>query len=610
MTSAEPTVPLWERRFRAARVSLPEWALPAPERCLYVSNASGAFQLHAWDRSTGTHRQVTDRPAGTTDGLLAPDGDAVWWFDDTDGDEFGVWRRQPWAGGADEPALPDVPPAWSAGLEVGRRVTVVGCSTDDGCTAYVVRPSGTAVLYRSAEDADVAALSRDERLVALEHSEHGDRLHPALRVLRLADGGPENGAVEDGAAYDGAVVADLHDGPGLGLSALAFSPVAGDPRLLAVHERTGRPRPFLWDPVSGDQRDLPVDDLPGDLSADWYPDGSALLVSSEHRGRSRLFRLDLATGALTRLPVPTGTVSSATARPDGTVEFSWSSAAQPPVVRSTTGAVVLRPPGPAVPPSVPVEDVDVPGPGGTVHALLARPAGTVTPLPTVFLVHGGPTAHDTDAFAADRAAWVDLGCAVVEVNYRGSTGYGVAWRDAIVGRPGLTELEDLAAVRAHLVAGAIADPSRIAVTGGSWGGYLALLGLGVQPDLWSAGIAAVPVADYLAAYEDEMEELKAFDRALFGGSPQEVPEAYERSSPLTYVARVRAPVLVLVGVNDPRCPVRQVDTWLAAARARGVDVEVYRFDAGHGSLVVDERVRQMRRELEFVARRLGLPAPP
>jgi dipeptidyl aminopeptidase/acylaminoacyl peptidase len=117
------------------------------------------------------------------------------------------------------------------------------------------------------------------------------------------------------------------------------------------------------------------------------------------------------------------------------------------------------------------------------------------------------------------------------------------------------------------------------------------------------------VADYLAAYEDEMEPMRAFDRSLFGGSPDEVRDRYERSSPLTHVDKVRVPVLVLAGANDPRCPIRQIDNWLTAAQERGKDVEVYRFDAGHGSLVVDERVRQMRTELAFVARQLGLAAP-
>ncbi len=197
----------------------------------------------------------------------------------------------------------------------------------------------------------------------------------------------------------------------------------------------------------------------------------------------------------------------------------------------------------------------------------------------------------------------------MQVNYRGSTGYGAAWRDAITGRPGLTELEDVAAVRAALVEQGVADPARIALTGASWGGYLTLLGLGTQPELWTCGVAGVPVADYVAAYEDEMEPLRAFDRSLFGGSPQEVPEVYASCSPLTHVAAVAAPVLVLAGANDPRCPIRQIDNWLAAAQELGKDVEVYRYDAGHGSLVVEERVQQMRIELEFVARRLGLDPP-
>ncbi|MCW2621454.1 MAG: peptidase prolyl oligopeptidase active site domain protein, partial [Frankiales bacterium] len=299
-----------------------------------------------------------------------------------------------------------------------------------------------------------------------------------------------------------------------------------------------------------------------------------------------------------------GTIGGAGARPDGTVEYAWSSAASPTVIRSTTGRVVLAPPGATAPGSVPVTDAWV----GDVHALVARPPGD-GPFPTVFLVHGGPTWHDSDSFAADRAGYVDLGCAVVQVNYRGSTGYGSVWRDAIEGRPGLTELEDVEAVRAWAVDSGLARADACVLAGGSWGGYLTLLGLGTQPGVWAAGVAAVPVADYLAAYEDEMEPLKAFDRSLFGGSPEQVPDRYLRSSPITYVADVRAPVLLLAGANDPRCPIRQIDNWLAAAEALDKDVEVYRFDAGHGSLVVDERVRQFQAELNFLARRLGLPLP-
>ena len=117
------------------------------------------------------------------------------------------------------------------------------------------------------------------------------------------------------------------------------------------------------------------------------------------------------------------------------------------------------------------------------------------------------------------------------VNYRGSTGYGREWRDALTGNPGLTELEDIAAVRER-VRGRRHRRSAIAWSSAaaSWGGYLTLLGLGMQPERWALGVAGVPVADYVAAYEDEMEPLKAYDRALFGASPEEDPERLRASA--------------------------------------------------------------------------------
>ena len=217
-------------------------------------------------------------------------------------------------------------------------------------------------------------------------------------------------------------------------------------------------------------------------------------------------------------------------------------------------------------------------------------------------MHGGPEAADDDSYRARRAAYVDAGYAVVHVNYRGSTGYGSVWRDALTGRPGLTELEDVGAVYDALVAEGVVDPQRALLSGGSWGGFLTLLGLGTQPERWAAGIAEVPVADYLAAYEDEMEGLRAYDRALFGGSPEEKHDVYVRSSPITYVDAVAAPVLVVAGANDPRCPIRQIDNYLGELEKLGKEHEVYRFDAGHGSLVIEETIRQVEVALSFALR--------
>ncbi|MBB5958964.1 dipeptidyl aminopeptidase/acylaminoacyl peptidase [Saccharothrix tamanrassetensis] len=576
----------WRERFTAPRVSLPGWADDAPDRSLYLSNASGVWEIYAWDRGSDTHRKVTDRPNGTSHAALSPDGETIWWFADSDGDEFGVWVSEPFKPGADaKPAVAGVPAGYPAGLEIGHQVVSIGTSTDDGTTVYVSRNGGPAeVVYAHQNDGGVAALSRDETLLALAHSEHGDNRHTALRVI----------------TPDGTRVAEKWDGPGKGLDAIAFSPVRGDNRLLVLHERRGKEELLIWDVTDDTETEIGID-LPGEISADWYEDATALLVVHTFKARNTLHRYDLNTGTLSALDTPHGTVGSADVRPDGAVEYSWSSAAQPGVVRvldvDGDERVLLAPPGHKAPPSVELQDVFV----GDVHALVARPADAPDgPLPTVFSLHGGPHSADEDRFSAYRAVWLDAGFAVVHVNYRGSTGYGSQWRDAIEGRPGLTELEDVAAVHDWAVGSGFADPAKCVVNGASWGGYLSLLALGTQPERWAAGVAGVPVADYLAAYEDEMEPLRAFDRALFGGSPEELPDRYRECSPLTYVDAVRAPVLVLAGENDPRCPIRQIDNYLERLAARGAAYEVYRYDAGHGSLVVAETIRQTAAEVAFV----------
>lgn len=592
-------MPLWEKRFRAGRVGLPQWARDAPDRCLVVATTGGVLEVHCFDARTGTLTQTTARREGTVDGVLDPSGEWVWWFDDGGGDEFGVWRRQPFGTGPQTSAEPAtaLPAAYPAGIALGRKgLAVVACSGEEyGTQIHVITHDYPArLLYEHREDAGVGALSEDHRLTAVVHSEHGDARHMAIRVLNT---------------HDGSTVGELWDGPGKGVDPAGFAPIEGDTRLLVLHERRGRGELLVWDVATGEQRELPLP-VDGEVAdADWFPDGMQVLVAVDHEARTRLYRVDLVTATWEPIGRPDGSVLAATTRPDGDVWSLWSSAAEPPAVRGLAGGIVLAPPGERAPASVPVEDVWVHGPAGRVHALLRRPAGgdgapPPGPLPLLIEVHGGPTAHDVDAFRAYPSAWVDRGFAVVQVNYRGSTGYGSAWRDALDARVGHTELEDVVAVRDHLVRDGIADPARVVLNGASWGGYLTLLGLGTYPDRWALGLASVPVGDYVAAYEDEMEGVKAFDRSLFGGSPQEVPDKYRDSSPITYVAAVRAPVLVMAGENDPRCPIRQIDNYLAALAEHGVPHDVYRYDAGHGSLIDDERVRQVKVEFDFVARHL------
>jgi dipeptidyl aminopeptidase/acylaminoacyl peptidase len=138
--------------------------------------------------------------------------------------------------------------------------------------------------------------------------------------------------------------------------------------------------------------------------------------------------------------------------------------------------------------------------------------------------------------------------------------------------------------------------------GGSWGGYVTLLGAGREPDRWVSLVAGVPVADYVAAYEDEAPTLQALDRSLFGGDPTTVPDLFRERSPITYVDAVRAPLLILAGENDSRCPIRQVWNYVGRMRERGLEPQVYTYATGHSSFDTDEKLRQAAIVLDHLAR--------
>ncbi len=595
------TVPNWERRFRAPTVSFPSWARYAPDRMALSSNESGAWQVYAWDRATGERRQVTDDPIGVAGGACTPDGEGIVWFNDTTGDEVGHWLIEPFSGADSELGTrrllaPGIADSWSAGLALGHDLVVVGTASADGYAVNVCEGGADArVIHRHHETVEVAGLSYDSSLLCLEHAEHGDNLHFALRVID-----PRTGRT----------VGDQWDGDGLGLSAAGWAPLAGDQRLALVHERQGRDRPAVWDLATGERHDFPVD-LPGDVSvAGWWPDASALLLVHDHEGRNRLWRLDLATGALAKVVHQPGTVSGARVRPDGEVWLRVASGAVPPTVQTSDGAQISTASGDKAPGGVPYRSWWFTDPAGPVpvHGFVASPPGP-GPHPILMLVHGGPTWAYSDTFMPEVQAWVDHGVAVAMVNYRGSTGYGTSFRDALIGDPGFPEVADMVAALDRLVADGVADPGRAVLGGGSWGGYIALLGIGLHPDRWAAAVAVVPVADYVTAFADEAPGLQSFDRSLFGGSPDEVGDLYRERSPLTYVDRVRTPVLVIAGDNDSRCPIQQVLNYVDALRARDGEIELRRFDAGHGSMVIDQRVQHMAAELSFVLPRLGLPGP-
>jgi dipeptidyl aminopeptidase/acylaminoacyl peptidase len=334
---------------------------------------------------------------------------------------------------------------------------------------------------------------------------------------------------------------------------------------------------------------------------DWFPGGDALLVRHEFEGRAELYRLE-PSGALGRVAAPGGDIDDARVRPDGQVWFMTSDSATPPRVLDLRGNEVVASPDPAPPAgrryrSVWTENTH----GDRIQSWVVAPDGP-GPFPLVLSVHGGPEWHERDAYDPETQAFVDAGYAVALPNYRGSTGYGRAFREALRGNVCWTESEDLMAVLDRLIADGFADPTRIYWSGWSWGGCLACFHAGVHPNRFRAIFAGIPAGDFIAAHWASAPELQAWDDGVYGGSPNDVPDAYARSDPMTYVQAVRSPTLVIAGENDPRCPIEGVTPWVDAVRENGIEVEVDLYPAGHHTNEMDGQVAHMRRIIDFFDR--------
>jgi dipeptidyl aminopeptidase/acylaminoacyl peptidase len=590
------SVEAWKARFRAPVSYLPEWSPESPRNAVYASNESGIWQVHTLDTETGARRQVTDHPVGLLDGAPTLAGDGVLWFQDETGDESGRWLVQPFHGGETRPFLEGVPHGWSNGFAQAPGIVVAAISDADGFGVYVSLDGAPAIrIHHSSESVQLGGqrggferggLSADGSLLCIEHAEHGDLIHPALRVLD-----PRTGAT----------IGEQLD-EGMSLHARCWSPVAGDQRLAFEHEREGDTRPAIWNLETGEVSALALE-LGGEVHVhDWWPNGSALLLVNTLEGRSRLYRYDIAGDALTPIPSEPGYVWSARARPDGRVWFLHEQGHRQRLVLDDTGAEILDL-GWRAPESHPYESWHFENPHGQrVHGFVVTPDDSGGPFPVLMFVHGGPTWLDLDRWQPEVQAYVDAGFAVGMVNYRGSIGYGREWRDTLIANIGGPELEDVNAGLQDLVDRGIADPERAVVGGHSWGGYITLLELGKHPELWRCGIAGVPVGDYEAGYEELSPLLQAYDRALLGGAtPKELPELMRDRNAINFADQVTAPVLFVIGRNDSRCPYSQAIAYVDKLAARDHPHDVYVFETGHGSFDIEERIRQVGVALAFIA---------
>lgn len=246
--------------------------------------------------------------------------------------------------------------------------------------------------------------------------------------------------------------------------------------------------------------------------------------------------------------------------------------------------------------------------GLTVHGYLTVPIGVTGPCPMVVNVHGGPWHRDTWGYDAEAQWLANRGYACLQVNFRGSTGYGKQFLNAADREWGGRMHSDLVDAVQWAVSEGIADPDRIGIYGGSYGGYAALVGATFTPDLFRCAIDLVGPSNLITFIESVPPYWSAYLEMLYRrvGHPERDEDFLRERSPLFRVDAIRIPLLVAQGANDPRVKATESEQIVAALREKGIDHEYLVFeDEGHGFVKPENRLRFYEAAERFLARHLG-----
>jgi dipeptidyl aminopeptidase/acylaminoacyl peptidase len=236
------------------------------------------------------------------------------------------------------------------------------------------------------------------------------------------------------------------------------------------------------------------------------------------------------------------------------------------------------------------------------------PAGEKPPL--LVISHGGPTGASDTAFSASIQYWTSRGVAVLDVNYGGSTGYGREYRRRLNGQWGIVDVDDCVNGAKYLVASGEADGNRLAIRGGSAGGYTTLAALAFR-DVFKAGASYYGVSDLGGLAEDTHKFESRYLDSLIGPYPAR-RDLYEARSPIHHVEGLNAPTIFFQGLEDKVVPPDQAERMVSALKAKGVDVEYIAFEGEqHGFRKAENIQRALEAELAFYAKafRFTLPEP-
>jgi dienelactone hydrolase len=361
-------------------------------------------------------------------------------------------------------------------------------------------------------------------------------------------------------------------------------------RAIVVAETKTHKKLGLWDRESGAFRWL-VDDPRGKLEYAYAPRGIDSIVAVEIDGaRPKASLIDTELGLATAIGAGPGVFMPLGWTGDEWIGTVYSAQQPRDIVRldkkvETTSLTRLweitrlRPTD-----FVAAEDMRWKAPDGlTIQGWLYR-----TTLPSrglIVHVHGGPTAHSEDRVSAMVQFFVSQGFDVLEPNYRGSTGFGLPFRESIKRTYwGGAEQDDIRAGIEHLIAHGVARPGKVGITGTSYGGYSSWCAITRWPrDIVAASAPICGMTDLVVDYETTRPDLRPYSEEMLGGSPTQVPERYRERSPIHFVANIKGALLIVQGTRDPNVTPENVSAVRAALDAAKIRYETLVFeDEGHG----------------------------
>lgn len=242
--------------------------------------------------------------------------------------------------------------------------------------------------------------------------------------------------------------------------------------------------------------------------------------------------------------------------------------------------------------------------GRSIPAFFYRPAHVAPPLPVILYVHGGPASQTRADFDPRFQFFLSRGYAILAPNVRGSSGYGKTYMALDDVRQRMDSVADLKHAVEWLRASGEVNPSRIAIYGRSYGGFMVLAAVTTYPELWAAAIDVVGIGNWVTFLENTGPWRRAHREREYGSLAHD-REFLESISPIHKIDRIQAPMLVIHGANDPRVPVTEAEQIVENLRGRGHPVEYLRYeDEGHKISKLQNRVDSFTRMADFLARYL------